>query len=224
MDSDEMTMPTFQFERELAQQYGPCVAGIDEVGRGPWAGPVVAASAVILDQARFLIDFSEVNDSKQLSKTKRERLYEALTRAPYIRFGIGQASVQEIDAINILQATFLAMKRSLENLHADACLVDGNRIPPLSIPTQAIIKGDHLSYSIATASIIAKVFRDHMMQELAKDFPEYGWQKNAGYGTAHHIAAIQKFGITQHHRHSYAPIKKQLAADQIISANTPARR
>jgi len=189
------------------------VFGIDEAGRGPWCGPVVAACVCWPDKKIDPELATQINDSKKLSAQKREKLFPLIMNSAYV--GIGQASAQEIDEINILQATFLAMDRSLQNAAknghtASFALIDGNRLPRWTLPCQALIKGDSLSLSIAAASIIAKVTRDHIMRELAKEYPEYAWDKNAGYGTAEHIAALKKYGITPHHRKSYRPIKELL--------------
>jgi ribonuclease HII len=197
--------PTFVFESML---HGP-VAGVDEAGRGPWAGPVVAA-AVILDPATVP---DGLHDSKLLSAAKRETLYPLILRHAYV--GIGEASVLEIDTHNIRQATHLAMQRAIAALPdpPTSALVDGNDAPPLPCIVKTVIKGDSLSLSIAAASIIAKVTRDRLMQALAKHYDGYGWAKNMGYGTALHAAAIQSLGVTVHHRRSYAPIKAALAME-----------
>ena len=205
-------MPDFSHEQACASQ--GLVFGIDEAGRGPWCGPVVAACVCF---PNYKIDpnlAQEINDSKKLSAAKREKLFPLiLNSGAYV--GVGQASAQEIDEMNILQATFLAMRRALEDAAqkghaANFALIDGNRLPKWDIPCQCLIKGDSLSLSIAAASIVAKVTRDHIMQELAKDYPQYGWDRNAGYGTADHIAALKQYGITPHHRKTYKPIKELL--------------
>ena len=185
-------MPNLLLELQYPSQ---TVAGIDEAGRGPLAGPVVAASVIV--NHNIMID--GINDSKKLSAAKRERLYDLIT-THYI-FGIGEASVQEIDEINILEATKLACMRAAEKLSTKPCivLVDGNMKFDDS-RYKSIIKGDTLSISIAAASIIAKVHRDRLMVELSKEHPQYLWHKNSGYGTAEHIAAIGKYGVTKYHR------------------------
>lgn len=185
------------------------IAGIDEAGRGPWAGPVVAA-AVILD---FNAIPEGLNDSKMLSKHKREILYEQIRTSA--QFGIGEASVEEIDSLNILKATYLAMHRAVANLplKPDHCLVDGNRDPKLGIATQTIIKGDQKSLSIAAASILAKVFRDKIMQKLDAEYPHYGWSQNAGYGVPAHRDALRLVGISPYHRKSFKPIRESLLQD-----------
>lgn len=176
------------------------IAGVDEVGRGPLAGPVVAC-AVIFD-----VDYyhNEVRDSKKLSAVKREKLAEII-RANAVSIGTGMASVAEIERINIRQATFLAMRRAMADLslEPDFVLVDGEGLPDSPYPVQGIIRGDDISFTIGAASIVAKVSRDKYMQELDSDYPEYKFARNKGYGTAEHISAIQMYGPTPHHRHSF---------------------
>lgn len=204
-----MGKPDFTFE----QQFGGRVAGFDEAGRGPWAGPVVAA-AVILDAENIP---RGLNDSKKLSVNKREELFILIQETSLT--GLGQASVAEIDALNILEASMLAMRRALADLPGlpDACLVDGNRDPMLGLPTKCIIKGDSLSFSIAAASIIAKVTRDKIMCSLAKDYPAFGWEQNAGYGVPHHREALDVVGTTRHHRRSFAPIAKLILQEKDVT-------
>jgi ribonuclease HII len=205
----EKIIPSF----ELELQYAHPVVGIDEVGVGPWAGPVVAA-AVILSRDTPLELLKQLNDSKKLSEKTREHIFEQLLAHPeYVQMGIGQACVEEIDAINIRQATFLAMERAVSQLSIQPlmALVDGTGKPALNCPVQLVIKGDQKSFSIAAASIVAKVTRDRLMKELAKQHPEYGWETNAGYGTAVHQAALKQHGITPWHRRSYAPIRALLS-------------
>ena len=188
------------------------VAGVDEAGRGPLAGPVVAA-AVILDPENIP---GGLADSKALTEKRREAIApEIFQRA---KVGVGVASVEEIDDINILWATMLAMKRAAEALPAkpDVCLIDGNRAPDLSCATQTIVKGDARSLSIAAASIIAKTTRDKIMRDLAKEFPQFSWEKNKGYGARAHMDALKKFGPTQHHRKSFAPVHNMLCADSSL--------
>lgn len=195
-------MPDLSLETAL----GGIVAGIDEVGRGPLAGPVVAA-AVIIDPATLPAKLAEeLDDSKKLTARKRDALATLVLESCV--FGFGEASVAEIDRLNILKATFLAMKRAVEALGRpiDHALVDGNQVPPLGCAVHTQIGGDGLSLSIAAASVIAKVRRDRLMAELAGQFPGYGWESNAGYGTAAHLAALRKLGPTPHHRTSFAPI------------------
>ena len=196
-------MPDLAFETAA----GGLVAGVDEAGRGPWAGPVVAAAVILhVDRLNQTL-LNDLDDSKVLSKKKREALYDALPGAATI--AVGAASAREIDQINILQATFLAMGRALDGLSPlpDHVLVDGNRLPPLSIPAQAIVGGDGKSLSIAAASIIAKVTRDKIMADLDLRYPGFGWGTNAGYGTQAHKEGLRRFGATPHHRMSFKPIK-----------------
>jgi ribonuclease HII len=195
-------MPDLRHERLM----GGVVAGIDEAGRGPWAGPVVAA-AVVLEPSRLPRHLLlQLDDSKKLGRRRREVLFQALTEAAHI--GVGRAEVAEIDAINILAATMLAMERAFRGLELcpDAALVDGNRCPDLGRPTRCLVGGDRLSLTVAAASIVAKVTRDRLMGELALAFPGYGWERNAGYGTAEHRHALHRLGVSPHHRKSFAPI------------------
>ena len=183
------------------------VCGIDEAGRGPLAGPVVAGAAVI-DVKRLP---QGLNDSKKLNHKTRERLFTELMECADI--GIGIATVEEIDEINILQATMLAMTRALAALKTPPAfaLIDGNRIPKFATPARAIVKGDARVLSIAAASIAAKVTRDRMMVEIAKAHPEYGFERHMGYGTAFHLTALKEHGATIHHRKSFAPIRNMLS-------------
>ncbi len=200
-------MPDFALEWAA----GGLVAGIDEAGRGPLAGPVVAA-AVILDPDRCpeaLV--GGLDDSKRLTRERRGELCAALMRSAQI--GIGAASAREIDRLNVLQATLLAMARAVSNLSLEpaVALVDGPHAPQLACPTQTVIGGDGRSLSIAAASIVAKVTRDKVMALLARRHPGYGWERNAGYGTAEHRAALARLGPTPHHRRSFAPVNKMLS-------------
>lgn len=200
-------MPDFSLEETA----GGVVAGVDEAGRGPWAGPVVAA-AVVLDRALLPDDVAgRIDDSKALTRDRREALFEELPG--YARIGIGAASRAEIDAHNILQATFIAMRRAVGGLGPppDLALVDGNRAPALACAVQTVVKGDSRSLSIAAASIIAKVTRDRIMAALGRRYPGFGWERNAGYGTAEHRDGLSAIGVTPHHRRSYAPILKILS-------------
>ena len=180
------------------------VCGIDEAGRGPLAGPVVAA-AVILPPGYSL---PGLNDSKKLTAKKREVLYTALMEDDAVQKCIAQATVQEIDELNILRATHLAMRRAAEGLPggADFCLIDGLPVPGFPLPSRSIVKGDARCLSIAAASILAKVWRDHYMNELDRQFPAYGFARHAGYGTKAHMQAIHEHGITIHHRRTFAPV------------------
>ena len=200
-------MPNFDFEMRFAG----AVAGIDEVGRGPLAGPVTAAAAVI-DRARAPRSLlTLIDDSKKLSEARREKAYAAIIESGCVAFAVAEASVAEIDATNILQATFLAMRRALSGLaeRPAGVLVDGNKVPPgLGCPAECIVGGDTRSYSIAAASILAKVTRDRQMAALAAEFPGYGWESNRGYGSAGHLAALEQLGPTPHHRMSFAPLNR----------------
>ena len=199
--------PDYEFER-MAQSRGYLrIAGVDEVGRGPLAGPVTAA-AVVLDPLRIP---EGLNDSKKLTKKARQRLYEEI--AAVAEVSIAHATVAEIDEINILRASHLAMERALTGLKtpADYALIDGNMIPRgLTLPAEAIIKGDARSQSISAASIMAKVCRDCVMLSLAQQHPGYGWETNAGYGSKSHMSALQKLGPTPHHRRSFKPVHNML--------------
>jgi ribonuclease HII len=183
------------------------MAGVDEAGRGPLAGPVVAA-AVILDDLRPI---RGLNDSKQLSARVRERLYVEI-HAKALCFSIAQASVEEIDALNILQATLLAMRRAVEGLRLrpNKVLVDGNRLPVLKIAAEAIVQGDAKIKAISAASILAKVYRDRLCQELHLQHPQYGFDGHKGYPTPEHLAALKAHGVCPHHRRSFAPVRALL--------------
>jgi ribonuclease HII len=201
------TFPDFSHETTLRLRGIARVAGIDEAGRGPLAGPVTAA-AVVLNPMGWP---EGLNDSKALGPARRAALVEALEGCAEV--GIGWASVEEIDALDIRKATFLAMTRALQALPggADHALIDGNAVPPdLPCAATALVKGDARCLSIAAASIVAKVARDRAMAELDADFPGYGWAQNAGYPTVSHKAALQHLGVTPHHRRSFAPVHKML--------------
>jgi ribonuclease HII len=193
-------IPNFGMERKL----GRIVAGVDEVGIGPWAGPVVAA-AVILDEDNIP---KGIDDSKKLVAARREELFHMISM--FARVGVGMASVQEIDGMNILKASHLAMLRAINALNVipEAILVDGVHVPQVPMQAQAVVDGDSKCLSIAAASVIAKVTRDRLMRELAARHPHYGWERNAGYGTRQHQAAIARHGITPEHRTSFAPIRR----------------
>lgn len=191
--------PDFSFE----DQYPAPVAGMDEAGRGPWAGPVVAA-AVVLDRSAVP---DGLNDSKKLTEKKRDALFDLIQASAQVGVGIG--TVAEIDQLNIARANDLAMERAIANLPTAPAfiLIDGNWVPRgLSIPARAIPKGDGLSLSIGAASIIAKVTRDRIMADLAERHPGYGWETNKGYGTQAHRDGLQANGVTPHHRRSFKPI------------------
>ena len=196
-----MTRPTPDLTHEMA--IGTRVAGVDEAGRGPLAGPV-AAAAVVLDLARIP---DGLNDSKVLSAARRAALFDVIHATAHV--GLGWASVAEIDALNIRAASLLAMQRAVLGLGfvPDAALIDGNACPEgLPCPGVTLIKGDAKSLSVAAASIIAKVARDRLMAGLARAHPGYGWEVNQGYPTAAHLAALQDMGVTPHHRRSFRPV------------------
>ncbi len=196
-----MTYPDFTLENELSG----IVAGVDEVGRGSLAGPVISAAVVFTDRNTII---RGINDSKKLTAKSRQVLYKKITSTA--KLGIGIASVKEINSYNILQATKLSMQRALMDLRLelDYVLVDGNQPPKIKWQTKSIVNGDNLSISIAAASIIAKITRDQLMQELHHQYPEYNWYKNKGYGTKEHIETIKIYGITEHNRESFMPILK----------------
>jgi len=185
------------------------VAGVDEAGRGPLAGPVVAA-AVILDD---LHPIAGLADSKKLTPARREKLYDEI-RAKALCFSIAEASVEEIDRLNILQATMLAMRRAVMGLRLKPvmALVDGNRLPLLDVSAEAIVKGDALVPVISAASILAKVHRDRWCVQVHEEFPQYGFAGHKGYGTAVHMAALREHGACIHHRRSFAPVAQSLIA------------
>ena len=198
-----MGSPTFDIESGFMAGGARRIAGVDEVGRGPLAGPVTAA-AVVLDPRRIP---DGLDDSKKLGGRRRAVLYETILASAEV--SVAHASVAEIDRLNILRAAHLAMRRAVAGLGCppDLTLIDGNLVPEgLGTPARAIIRGDALSLSIAAASIIAKVTRDRIMQDLAQQFPGYGWQTNSGYGSQSHIKALQDLGPTPHHRRSFKPV------------------
>lgn len=196
-------------EASLRAAHGPHLAGMDEVGRGPLAGPVVAC-AIIMPAGQRAI--AGVDDSKRLSATERERLAPRI-RARALAVGVGAASIREIERLNILHATTLAMRRALAALAVppDHVVVDGKAIPTLGVVHTAVVGGDRRCYSVACASIVAKVIRDRLMRQLARRHPGYGWEQNAGYATAHHLAAIEAQGTTPHHRPAFCT--RQLTLD-----------
>ncbi|WP_459697604.1 ribonuclease HII [Acidisoma sp. C75] len=202
--------PHFKLEKAA----GGRVAGLDEVGRGPLAGPVVAAAVVfprgVPRKLAALLD-----DSKKLSAEQRTAAFAALMaiRGSAAEIAVAAASVAEIERINILQASLLAMRRAVGRLPRlpDLALVDGNKAPALGCPVQCVVGGDGLSLSIAAASIVAKVVRDRAMARLGLRFPHYGWESNAGYGTPGHLGALRERGVTRHHRRGFAPVRALLA-------------
>jgi len=199
-------MPDF----ELEDMHDGPVFGLDEVGRGPLAGPVVAACVYIPPDVRPLPFILELKDSKKIAKPKLEVLYDVITQ--HCVWRVAEISPLEVDEINVLQASLKAMKLSLEAMDTNPvfALVDGNKLPQIPCPAACVIKGDNKSYSIAAASIVAKVTRDRIMKALHDDFPHYGWDSNAGYGAKVHMDGINAHGITEHHRKSYAPVKNYL--------------
>lgn len=204
-------MPSFILENEYGRGRGCLVAGTDEAGRGPLAGPVMAAAVIIPQDFPDNIA-AEINDSKKLSATKREKLFTAITT--HCPHAIAEASAEEIDKINILHASMLAMQRAVETLQdnhsikIETVLVDGNRKPLLKrMAVMPIVKGDSKSLSIAAASILAKVTRDRLMHTLHTAFPHYGWAQNMGYPTPDHLAALAAHGPCAHHRQSFAPVR-----------------
>ena len=195
--------PDFRLEQDAFAEGYRIVAGVDEVGRGPLAGPVVAA-AVVLDPARIP---AGLNDSKKLSAKRRAVLHDRIAEVAQV--SVAEATVEEIDDLNILRASHLAMERAVAGLpEAPAmALIDGNLIPRgLGIPARAIIKGDGVSVSIAAASIMAKIWRDRVMWDLAQHYPGYGWETNAGYPSKSHKEALRNLGVTPHHRRSFRPV------------------
>ena len=210
-----LQMPDFKIENS----YDELVAGVDEAGRGPLAGPVVAGAVVILDKNLPEDFLAHLDDSKKLTPARREKLFAQLFQLRQegkIDFGIGEANVEEIDRLNILQATFLAMNRAFSQLKVkvNRAIVDGNQHPKgFPVENDTIVKGDAKSYSIAAASILAKVYRDHYMADLAKKYPQYLFDKNAGYGTKAHLDALRQYGSVKGvHRESFNPVSEFLHA------------
>lgn len=198
--------PDFIFEKNCGKNI---VAGVDEAGRGPLCGPVVAGAVVFLSHD---IEIPVViRDSKKMSEKQRNAAYDWITNNPNVVWAVGQCSAQEIDELNILRASLTAMSRAVDGLkvRAEYCLVDGNKMPDKMVG-ETIVKGDAKSLSVAAASIVAKVTRDRIMHELSKQFPQYGWDKNAGYPTEQHLQAIDKYGINEHYRKTYRPIKTRM--------------
>lgn len=202
------TTPTFDIENETGFT---TIAGVDEAGRGPLCGPVVAAAVIF---PRRDIDIPVViRDSKQMTAHARAVAYDWITQNTI--WAVAQCSPAEIDELNILHASLLAMSRAVEKLSCapQFCLIDGNKLPPNLIGT-AVVRGDAKSLSIAAASIIAKQTRDKIMDDLAAMYPMYAWNKNAGYPTAEHLRAIEKYGINEHYRKSYKPVKERINKDE----------
>lgn len=193
-------MDWYAYERRAVSAGRPLVCGIDEAGRGPLLGPVYAAAVILpLD-----CDIPGLNDSKKLSEKKREALFDVIVEKA-VAYGVGFATAEEIDRINILQATFLAMQRAYEAMgcKADWALVDGNRMPPLPISGETVVKGDAQCASVAAASILAKVSRDRVLRELDLQYPQYGFAKHKGYGTKAHYEAIRQYGVLPEHRKTF---------------------
>ena len=199
-------MPDFEIEKALHAEGYARVCGVDEAGRGPLCGPVVAAACIMPED----IDIPELNDSKKLTPKKRDQLFDVICEKA-IAFGIAMGTVEEINELNILEADLLAMRRAIDTMHTpegelftpDYALIDGNVSRDFQIPAQAIVKGDARSVNIAAASILAKVTRDRICLELDEQYPMYGFAKNKGYGTAEHIAALKKYGPCPAHRRSF---------------------
>lgn len=199
-------IPDFEIEKNCGKKI---IAGVDEAGRGPLCGPVVAGAVVFLKYE--FDDMPLITDSKKMSEHQREIAYDWITNNPDILWGVGQCSAKEIDEINILQASLLAMTRAVNELKIkpEYCLIDGNKMPK-DLMGQPVVKGDATSLSIAAASIIAKQTRDKIMRDLAKQYPQYSWDKNAGYPTQEHLQAIDKYGINEHYRKTYRPVKERI--------------
>ena len=194
-------MTNYEFDAAYRDSGAGLFCGVDEAGRGPLAGPVYAAAVILPPQP----EIKGLNDSKKISEKKREALFPVICETA-LSYAIGTASVEEIDELNILQATFLAMRRAVEGLSVAPAfaLIDGNRTPAgIAIPCQTVVKGDALSASIAAASILAKVSRDHCLMELDKQYPEYGFAKHKGYGTPAHYAALRAYGMAPVHRKTF---------------------
>lgn len=194
-------MPDFELERIALSEGYKYVCGVDEAGRGPLAGPVCAAAVILPDG----LEIEGLNDSKKISEKKREQLFDVITEKA-IAYSIAFGTVEEIEQVNILNATFLAMNRAIEglNIKPDFALIDGNRVPKdIKIPCKTVIKGDGKSYSVAAASILAKVTRDRLLLDADKKYPQYGFAKHKGYGTKAHYEAIKQYGICELHRPSF---------------------
>ena len=204
-------MPDLSLEGELWDEGTECVAGIDEAGRGPLAGPVTAA-AVILPRG---YGHPDLDDSKKLTERRREEIFEEIVADEDICWGLGMADVEEIAEINILRATHLAMERAVAELSRQPayCLIDGRDVPGFPHPSRGVVKGDGISLSIAAASVIAKVSRDRWMREAAAEFPEFGFEKHKGYGTKAHLAALRTHGPCRIHRKTFQPILDLMQAD-----------
>jgi len=200
-----MKYPNFNEEKKLLKQGYKFVAGLDEAGRGPLAGPVVAGAVVVLDYKK--INLKNINDSKKLTEKQREEIYKIITNHSQIKWGVGIVSEKVIDKINILEASKLAMQKAVRKLNPDFLLIDGNfKLNKMSILQKSVIKGDSKVFSIAAASIIAKVTRDRLMQKYHKKYPQYGFDCHKGYGTKAHFASLKKFGPCKIHRKTFYPV------------------
>ncbi len=206
-------MPTLDIEQSHRLCGRLVIAGIDEAGRGPLAGPVTAGAAILPPEYAHAL----LNDSKKLTAHQREKIYHELRADTRVLLGSGRAEVEEIDALNILRATHLAMRRAVEDLpvHPDFCLIDGLPVRAFAWPHQGVVKGDGLSLSIAAASIVAKVERDKLMEAAEVAWPGYGFAQHKGYGTAAHLAALDKLGPCPLHRRSFAPVAKFFDATEL---------
>jgi len=206
-------MPTFEYEHTLRNQGFERICGVDEAGRGPLAGPLVVASCLLpssfyIQPPEFILD---LDDSKKLTPSKREILYKQLIAHPKIEISIQVIEPKQIDSLNILQATLHGMMLATNALCPGYALIDGNKLPQnLTTPAKALVKGDQKSYSIAAASILAKVYRDLLMDEVDKKFPQYGFKKHKGYGTKAHKEALAQHGPCCYHRMSFAPVKEAM--------------
>jgi ribonuclease HII len=206
------TPDRFEFERALTRRGLQLIAGVDEAGRGPLAGPVVAAAVLLPTEwisGGLPLNLQGLNDSKQVTAGRRERFFAVLTGNEAVRFAVARVEVEMIDSVNILRATHRAMNEALAQLRPppEHALVDGLPVKSLRFPQTALVKGDARSFSIAAASILAKVTRDHLMLEYDRQFPAYGFAEHKGYGTARHLAALEKHGPCAIHRRSFAPLK-----------------
>ncbi len=206
-------MELYLYDAQVRAEGYPLLCGVDEAGRGPLVGPVVAAAVILPPDFQL----SGINDSKKLSEKKREALFEVI-KANAVAYGIGVATHEEIDSINILQATFLAMRRAVEamGMTPDMVLVDGNQDPKLNLPTRTVVKGDATSATIAAASILAKVTRDHMLIEMDKEYPQYHFAKHKGYGTKDHYAQIMEHGLCPYHRRTFLKKLKGVVSDVLL--------
>ncbi len=209
----EVPSAYLEIEKRLWASGFSFIAGVDEVGRGPLAGPVVASACILPKN----VSFPSIKDSKTLTEVERKKIYDELTKSSHVFWSISCIGHQLVDQLNILRATLLAMKEAVEKLSRlpDFVLIDGRDTPPLHMPHQAIIKGDLQSQSIAAASIIAKVTRDAMMDEYHEKFPQYGFLEHKGYGTKAHLAALEKYGASPIHRQSFGPVKRLTKKEEL---------